>query len=57
MNLGITCCKGCIPPKRQTGCHGYCEEYLEQKVELEKKKQAEREWKEQHPEPFFKFTR
>ena len=54
---GITCCKGCVPPKRHTGCHQYCEEYIEQKVKLEKEKQAEKEWKETHPEPFFKFTR
>lgn len=58
---GITCCKGCVPPKRHTGCHQYChqycEEYIEQKIKLEKDKQAEREWKETHPEPFFKFTR
>lgn len=54
----ITCCKGCVPPKRHTGCHQYCEEYIEQKVKLEKEKQAEREWKETHSEPFFKkFTR
>lgn len=53
----ITCCKGCVPPKRHTGCHQYCEEYIEQKVKLEKEKKAEKEWKETHPEPFFKFTR
>lgn len=54
----ITCCKGCVPPKRHIGCHQYCEEYIEQKVKLEKEKQTEREWKETHPEPFFKlFTR
>lgn len=54
---GITCCKGCVPPKRHTCCHQHCEEYIEQKVKLEKEKQAEREWKEAHPEPFFKFMR
>lgn len=53
----IICCKECIPPKRHTGCHQHCEEYIEQKVKLEKEKQAEREWKEAHPEPFFKFVR
>ena len=54
---GIKCCKGCVPPKRYTGCHQYCEEYIEQKVELEKERKAEKEWKETHPEPFYKFTR
>ena len=53
----ITCCKGCVPPKRHTCCHKYCEEYIEQKAKLEKEKKAEREWKETHQEPFFKFTR
>lgn len=55
--IGITCCKDCIPPKRQTGCHSYCEEYIKQKAALKREKQAEKEWKEQHPDPFFKFTR
>ena len=54
---GITCCKGCVPPKRHTCCHQHCEEYIEQKDKLEKEKQAEREWKELHQKPFFKFTR
>lgn len=54
---GITCCKGCVPPKRHIGCHQYCEEYIEQKVKLEKEKKAEKEWKETHPVFFFKFTR
>lgn len=53
----IICCKECIPPKRHTGCHQHCEEYIEQKVKLEKEKQAEREWKEAHPEHLFKFVR
>ena len=50
-------CKDCIPPKRHIGCHGYCEEYIEWKGELERQKQAVKEWKESHPEPFYKFTR
>ena len=53
----ITCCKGCVPPKRHTCCHQYCEEYIEQKAILEKEKKAEREWKETYTEPLFKFTR
>lgn len=50
-------CKDCVPPKRQIGCHGYCEEYIEWKAGLERQKQAEKEWKELHPELFYKFTR
>lgn len=53
----IACCKECVPPKRHTGCHKCCEEYIEQKAKFEKEKQAERKWKETHPEHFFKFTR
>ena len=53
----ITCCKECVPPKRCIGCHGYCDEYIEQKAKLEKEKQIEREWKEMHPELFSKFKR
>ena len=30
------CCKNCVPPKRQPGCHGHCEEYLSEKKELDK---------------------
>ena len=49
-------CKDCVPPKRQTGCHGYCEKYIEWKAALEREKKTEKDWKESHPEPFFKFT-
>lgn len=42
----ITCCNGCVPPKRTTTCHfdGTCPEYIEQKAvhdaELERKNKA-----------------
>ena len=29
----IHCCSGCVPPKRQVGCHVWCEEYLAEKKE------------------------
>lgn len=34
----ITCCKGCVAPKRYPGCHSHCEEYIEQKQEWNKVK-------------------
>lgn len=32
--MPITCCNGCVPPKRTPTCHfdGTCQEYLEQKA-------------------------
>lgn len=27
------CCYGCVPPKREPGCHSTCPEYLKQKAE------------------------
>lgn len=26
------CCYGCVPPKREPGCHSTCPEYLKQKA-------------------------
>ena len=34
----IYCCKGCEAPKRYPGCHGVCQEYLEQKKEHDRVK-------------------
>lgn len=28
----------CKPPKRQPGCHGHCQEYLEERAEYDKRK-------------------
>ena len=44
--MRITCCNNCVAPKRYPGCHGTCPEYLEQRAELDKEKEAERKWKE-----------
>ena len=33
--MSFKCCKGCVPPKRHIGCHGKCEEYLEEKRDYE----------------------
>ena len=27
------CCYGCVPPKREPGCHSTCPEYLRRKAE------------------------
>jgi hypothetical protein len=34
----IYCCKGCEAPKRYPGCHGVCQDYLEQKKEYDRLK-------------------
>lgn len=31
--MSISCCKGCVAPKRHEACWGHCPEYLEQKAE------------------------
>lgn len=33
ISKGVKCCKDCIPPKRQLGCHSKCEEYIKEKAE------------------------
>lgn len=37
------CCKDCVPPKRHPGCHGTCDEYLNEKAERERLKDKARE--------------
>lgn len=36
--MAITCCNGCVPPKRNPYCHGTCPEYLKEKAEYDQKK-------------------
>lgn len=36
--MAIKCCKGCVPPKRHSGCHAKCEQYLKEKEQWEKDK-------------------
>lgn len=31
--MGISCCNGCVAPKRYPGCHGSCPEYIKEKAE------------------------
>ena len=37
----ITCCNGCVPPKRNGYCHTYCEEYLKAKEKHDREKAIE----------------
>ena len=37
----ITCCKGCVPPKRHTACWDTCPEYIAERAEGLRKKQIE----------------
>ncbi len=43
MAIGIHCCKGCVPPKRHSGCHATCEEYLKEKAQFEEDKRKMKE--------------
>lgn len=36
--MAIKCCKDCVPPKRHSGCHSKCEQYLKEKEQWEKDK-------------------
>ena len=33
--MGIKCCLGCTAPKRYPGCHGTCQEYIQEKAKHE----------------------
>lgn len=40
----IKCCKGCVPPKRQPGCHDRCPEYQkEHREDMELKREIHRQ--------------
>ena len=36
--MAITCCNGCVPPKRNPYCHGICPEYIAQKEKHDQEK-------------------
>lgn len=38
--MGIKCCKDCVAPKRHTGCHENCSEYLYEKKLHDERRQA-----------------
>ena len=33
--MAIQCCKDCVAPKRYPGCHGKCQEYIEEKAQYD----------------------
>ena len=37
------CCRHCVPPKRNPGCHSTCPEYLGERAEYDRKKAIEDE--------------
>lgn len=41
--MAIKCCNGCVPPKRNPGCHGRCPEYLAEKAEYDRLMAQDRE--------------
>ncbi len=41
--MAIKCCYGCVPPKRNPGCHGHCPEYLSEKAEYDRLMAQDRE--------------
>lgn len=36
--MGIKCCNGCVPPKRNPYCHGTCPDYIREKAENDAKR-------------------
>ena len=38
--MSITCCNGCVPPKRTATCHATCPEYAKQKAKHEAEREA-----------------
>ena len=36
--MAISCCRGCVPPKRNPYCHGNCPEYVKEKAAYEARK-------------------
>ena len=39
--MAISCCYGCVPPKRTPTCHGSCKEYAEQKAAHDAERERE----------------
>ena len=38
--MAISVCKGCVAPKRYPGCHGSCQEYIKERAEHDRRKEA-----------------
>ena len=43
--MAINCFKGCVAPKRYPGCHGKCQEYIQEKAQYDARMEAERKRK------------
>jgi hypothetical protein len=43
--MAITCCYGCVPPKRTPTCHSTCPEYIKQKAKHDAEREARNEAK------------
>ena len=39
--MAISCCHGCMVPKRHPGCHDTCPEYLKERAEHEARKEED----------------
>lgn len=39
--MAISCCHGCMAPKRYPGCHDHCPDYLKEKAEYEARAEAD----------------
>lgn len=39
--MAISCCHGCMAPKRHPGCHDTCPEYRKEKAEHEARAEAD----------------
>ena len=37
----VRVCKGCVSPKRYPGCHDHCPEYLAERAEYDRLKEAD----------------
>ena len=54
----ITCCRFCGPPKRQVGCHGWCDEYNKELEELnEANRKAHAEYRKQYDQDYVEARR
>lgn len=41
--MAIKCCFGCVPPKRHRACWDTCPDYIKEKAEEDKKKEADKQ--------------
>ena len=36
--MAIQCCRNCVAPKRYPGCHGKCQDYIDEKAQYDQLK-------------------